>query len=94
MMAPMSPTPNLPTSRIRVIDRDNANAEIVAHLEGLVALGERPWCEVLYPPPIELDTDKAAAWDERQRTESFDAVELIDGELVTVPPYAELEAGI
>lgn len=79
----------LPTHRIRVIDPLDAAAEIRAFLEGLVAAGERPFAEVFYPAPAHLTPTEKAAWEARQ-LDAFDAIELIDGELVTLPPYAEL----
>lgn len=77
-----------PTQRLRVIDPDNADAEIRTFLENLAAKGERAWCEVWYPRPAHFDgTD--AEWDGLQ-ADTFDALELVDGDLVTVPPYEEL----
>lgn len=86
-MTRMTPTP---TSRIRIIDRDNANEEITAHLERLAAEGERPWCEVFYPAPTHLTAAEREQWETAQH-DAFDAVELVDGVIVTLPPYAELE---
>jgi hypothetical protein len=80
--------PELPTRRCRVIDPENAIDEIRAFLEATPA-GERAWCEVWYPAPDHRD---AAEWDHDQH-ESFDAVELVDGEIVTLPPYAEILSG-
>lgn len=77
----------LPTRRCRVVDTDNALDEIRAFLDALPD-GERKWCEVLYPAPAGADP---AVWEAEQEA-TFDAVELIDGEIVTLPPYAELEA--
>ncbi len=78
---------DIPTRRYTVRDPDHANEEIIAFLAGIEADGERPWFEVLYPAPPHIDAD---AWAERQE-ESFDALELVDGELRTLPPYAALE---
>lgn len=78
----------LPTRRCRVIDPDNAVEEIRAFLEATPP-GERKWCEVWYPAPAHRDPDE---WEAAQ-PDSFDAVELVDGELVTLPPYAELTKG-
>lgn len=76
---------DLPTRRLRVIDTENAVAEIEAFAQRLVDEGERPWFEVHYPRPTWFEgTD--AEWHEAQR-ETFDAVELVDGEIVTLPPY-------
>lgn len=80
----------LPYRRCRVIDTDNAMVEIRAFLDRLVAEGERPWCEVWYPAPGHRNV---AHWNHRQAG-TFDAVELVDGEIVTLPPYAELLGGV
>lgn len=82
----------LPTRRCRVIDPDRAMDEIRAFLDGLVDEGERPWCEVWYPAPDHLHDVERVAWDSRQ-SNTFDAVELVDGEIITLPPYAELTGG-
>jgi hypothetical protein len=82
----------VPTRRCRVIDPDRAMEEIRAFLDGLNASGERPWCEVWFPAPEQLSVDEARAWEQRQ-TDAFDAVELVDGEIVTLPPYVELTGG-
>lgn len=75
----------LPTRRCRVIDADNALDEIRSFLESTPE-GERPWCEVWYPAPEHRDPEE---WD-REQAETFDAVELVDGEIVTLPPYEEM----
>jgi hypothetical protein len=80
----------VPTRRLRVNDPEQAMDEIRAYLEGPAAAGERPWCEVWYPAPDQLTPDEQAAWEAAQPA-TFDAVELVDGEIVTLPPYAELE---
>lgn len=80
--------PDLPSRRCRVIDPENAVDEIRAFLEDTPA-GQRAWCEVVFPPPIHLTPEEKAKWEARQ-LDAFDAVELIDGELVTLPPYAVL----
>lgn len=82
-------TAPLPTHRCRVIDPSNAMTEVRGFLENLKASGERPWCEVVYPAPAHRDPDE---WEAAQAG-TFDAVELTDdGDVVTLPPYAELEA--
>lgn len=81
--------PYLPTHRCRVIDPADAMTEVREFLEGLKASGERAWCEVVYPAPPHRDPDE---W-EREQADTFDAVELTDdGDIVTLPPYAVLEA--
>ncbi len=82
----------LPTRRCRVIDPDAAMDEIRAFLSGLEAEGERPWCEVWYPVPAHLGAAERSDWEARQG-DTFDAVEFVDGEIVTLPPYAELTGG-
>lgn len=78
---------SVPTRRVRVINPDDAMTEIRVFLERLTADGERPWCEVWYPRPSHFDgTDEQ--WDELQAG-TFDAVELVDGVIVTLPPYTE-----
>lgn len=77
-----------PTRRYTVRDPDRANEEITAFLMGLTEQGERPWCEVRYPAPNHVQ-DEGAWLAEQENT--FDALELVDGELRTLPPYAELE---
>jgi hypothetical protein len=84
-----SMTAPLPTHRCRVVDPDNAMLEVREFLEGLKANGERPWCEVVYPAPAHRNAEE---WETLQ-ADTFDAVELTaDGDIVTLPPYAELEA--
>ncbi|WP_176697190.1 hypothetical protein [Microbacterium sp. 3J1] len=85
-------TSPLPTRRCRVIDPDAAMDEIRAFLSGLEAEGERPWCEVWYPAPEHLSAADWSDWEARQG-ETYDAVELLDGEIVTLPSYAELTGG-
>lgn len=82
----------IPKRRCRVIDPDRAMEEIRTFLETLEGDGERPWCEVWFPAPEHLNADEARAWEQRQAG-TFDAVELVDGEIVTLPPYAELNGG-
>lgn len=82
----------IPARRCRVIDPDRAMEEIQAFLATLESEGERPWCEVWYPAPEHLSVDEARAWEGRQ-TDAFDAVELVDGEIVTLPPYVEIKGG-
>lgn len=78
----------LPTLRFHVTDLDNAVSEITTFLQGIPD-GERRWCEVFYPAPAHLSGQERALWDAAQE-ETFDAVELVDGVLVTLPPYEEL----
>lgn len=76
----------LPTHRVTVVNTENAIVEIRAFLEELAAEGERPWAEVFYPPPAHVDPE---TWAHEQGA-ACDAIELVDGELVTLPPYVEL----
>lgn len=87
----MSDPETLPTRRCRVIDPENAVEEIRAFLEATPA-GERAWCEVWYPAPAHLTPEQKAKWEAAQ-PDAFDAVELVDGALVTLPPYSELVKG-
>lgn len=80
----------VPTKRLDVVDVDNADAEIREFAQSLVDAGERPWFEVWYPKP-EHYAGTAEEWEDAQSA-TFDAVELVDGEIVTLPPYAEIEA--
>lgn len=79
----------IPTAVLQIQDPDNWHAEATALAEELIAKGERPWFEVRYPAPERLSDEEKAAWLERQN-DTFDALELVDGSFVTVPPYAEL----
>lgn len=85
-------TPDLPTERLYIEDAENAGVEILAFLGKLAAQGKRPWCEVFYPAPRRLTTGEKYDWEARQ-LDTFDAVELVDGQVVTLPPYAELTKG-
>lgn len=80
-----------PTASLTVQDPENWEAEYRAFADELIAKGERPWFEVRWPVPPRLEEEEAAAWLARQE-DTYDAVELIDGVFVTLPPYAELEA--
>jgi hypothetical protein len=81
-------TETLPAAKLRIIDSEQANDEILAFAAGLIAEGKRPWFEVRYPTPAGRDD---AEWQAEQE-KVFDAVEVIDGVIVTLPPYAELQA--
>lgn len=81
-----APEAKTPTERLYVQDADNAGVEILAFLGNLAAAGKRPWCEVHYPAPARLTPAEKAAWELRQ-LDTFDAVELVDGQIVTLPPY-------
>lgn len=88
----MSDPESRPTAKCVIDNVDNAGSEIFAFLGKLAVEGERPWCEVHYPAPTHLTPSEKAAWELRQ-LDTFDAVELVDGQIVTLPPYAELEKG-
>lgn len=77
---------SIPTHRLDVVDPADANAEILTFAAELEAKGERPRFEVRYPAPEGVDLDEYAAADE----ETFDAVEVVNGEIRTLPPYSEL----
>ena len=78
----------LPTAKLRIIDPSNAQEEMLAFGRGLLEMGERPWFEVRWPRP-EGHEKSQEEWD-RDQEETFDAVELMNGELFTLPPYAAL----
>lgn len=81
----------LPTEVLYIQDPDNANDEILEFAKDLEARGERAWFEIRYPAPALLsEEDKKVWWKEQDNF--FDAVEVIDGEIHTLPPYVELEA--
>lgn len=81
----------IPTSKLRIINVDNAVEEIYSFARTLTEQGERPWFEVRYPSPPHLSPAEYIQWQKDQE-DTFDAVEVIDGEIVTLPPYAELLA--
>lgn len=90
---------SLPTKRLDIVyadglDEDARNEsaveQIMAFGEKLVTAGERPWFEVWYPAPVTLLADQQRAWSIRQSV-TFDAVEIVDGQITTLPPYSELE---
>ncbi len=85
----MSAPSATPTASLIVQDPDNWEAEARAFAAELEAKGERPWFELRYPAPARLDPLAAAEWLERQEG-TYDAVELVDGQFITLPPYAEL----
>lgn len=55
---------------------EHTNAQLMEFALKLQAEGKRPWFEVFYPGTTE---------------ETFDAMELLDGQLYTLPPYNEPE---
>lgn len=84
---------SIPTQRLDIVEADNANEEILAFARDLEAKGERAWFEVHYPKrdlpedhPDHLTDEEFAEVD----AETFDAVEVIDGEIHTLPPYEKL----
>lgn len=89
----MDAPPLTPTASLTIQDPDQWEAEARAFAAELEAKGERPWFEVRWPAPHRLDDAERAEWLERQE-DTYDALELIDGELVTLPPYAELRGEV
>lgn len=77
---------SIPTQRLDIVEPDNANEEILAFARDLEAKGERAWFEVHYPKPDGMSDEEFAERD----AASFDAVEVIDGEIHTLPPYEKL----
>lgn len=94
----MTDESKIPTERLHVQDVENWEAEARAFAEKLIQEGKRPWFEVFYPTPEvalkEGMTD--AEWQDRQENlngvGTYDAVELINGQFVTLPPYSVLKA--
>lgn len=78
-----------PTASLTITNPDEWEAEARAFADELIAQGERPWFEVRWPAPPRLTGDEAAEWLARQE-QTYDALELVDGAFVTLPPYAEL----
>lgn len=86
----------IPTERLYVQDADNWEAEARAFAEKLVQEGKRPWFEVFYPTPETAlkngMTDEE--WQDRQANlngeGTYDAIELVNGVFVTLPPYKVL----
>lgn len=79
-----------PTASLTIKDPDNWEAEALALAADLIDKGERPWFEVRWPVPAHLPLAEQHEWLARQE-ETFDALELVNGVFVTLPPYAELE---
>ena len=78
--------PLIPTEKLYIKDPPNANDEILAFAEALDAQGKRPWFEVHYPKPDGMDDVTFRVLNNN----SFDAVEVKDGVIETLPPYSEL----
>lgn len=85
----------IPTERLYVQDADNWEAEARAFAEKLIQEGKRPWFEVFYPAPSHLTEAQKTEWLDRQENQegvgTFDAIELVNGVFVTLPPYAVLQ---
>lgn len=79
----------IPTESLSIQDPANANEEILSFAAELEARGERPWFEIRYPAPDYLTDAQQDEWRAAQE-EVFDAVEIVDGEIRTLPPYSEL----
>lgn len=77
---------SIPTRRLDVVEPELAVEETLAFASELEAAGERAWFEVHYPKPESMTAEEFAAKD----AETFDAVEVIDGEIHTLPPYEKL----
>ncbi|UVG35178.1 hypothetical protein SEA_CECE_169 [Microbacterium phage Cece] len=85
-------TSKIPTEQLFINDRDNADIEILDFADQLVREGKEPRFEVRYPAPKALSKKEKDEWLEKQEL-VFDAVEVVDGEIRTLPSYEELEAG-
>lgn len=84
----------IPTRSLVITDPANWEQQAREFAQELIAAGERPWFEVRYPAPDRLTDDEQAEWlDRQERLEgvgTYDAIELVDGHFVSLPPYAEL----
>lgn len=81
-----SPTP---TASLTIKDPDAWEIEALALAAELIDKGERPWFEVRWPAPAHLTPAEQHEWLAAQE-KTFDAIELVNGEFVTLPSYAEL----
>lgn len=82
----------IPTKKLFIRNPDSWEEEMLEFGSQLAEAGERPWFEVRWPAPVNLSAEQARAWIERQE-DTYDAVEVIDGVIHTLPPYAELLEG-
>lgn len=83
--------PNIPHQKLYISEEDvaEANARILEFAEKLEKDGERAFFEVHYPNDnSDLSDEEFALKD----AATFDAVEVIEGKIYTLPPYSELEA--
>lgn len=83
----------IPTRSLQITDVDNWEEEMLAFASKLEQLGERAWFEVRWPAPVSLTQEEALAWVLRQE-DTYDAVEVVNGVIRTLPPYAELISGV
>ena len=81
----------IPSHKLQIIATENANEEILAFARGLEAEGKRPWFEVRYPAPVGLTYEEIVQFEDDQEL-VYDAVEVVDGEIRTLPSYEELRA--
>lgn len=94
----MTDESKIPTERLHVQDAENWDTEAREFAEKLIQEGKRPWFELLWPTPehalVGNMTDEE--WQDRQENlngvGTYDAVELINGQFVTLPPYSVLKA--
>ena len=95
-MLPTMVNEKIPTERLYVKSEDDWETEARAFAEKLIQEGKRPWFEVFYPTPKVLPENMTPEeWQDRQlRLEgvgTYDAIELIEGSFVTLPPYSQLQ---
>ena len=83
----------IPTRSLQITDASNWKEEMLAFASQLEHLGERAWFEVRWPVPEHLSQEDSLNWILRQE-DTFDAVEVINGEIHTLPPYVELIGGV
>ena len=83
-------TDKLPTHSLSIVEPiDSWELQMLSFAKHLEDQGERTWFEVRWPAPKDLSEEEKVKWLAKQE-EVYDAVEVIDGEIVTLPPYGVL----
>lgn len=86
----------IPTASLTILNPDAWEAEAHQFALQLIEEGKRPWFKLFWPTPVTALADGMTdeEWQDRQENlngeGTYDAIELIDGEFVTVPPFSEL----
>lgn len=78
----------LPKRSLTIKNPQRWEVEAREFAAALIANGERAWFEVRWPPPNGKSPEE---WEAAQ-DDTFDAIELVDGVFLTLPPYSELGA--